>query len=137
MDFLPLVLENRHKFKGASIYTEEMLTGRFMRKIHIYLASAIFIIFAVDSGSILAQAIYDSNGQYKGYSQTSPSGVTTTYSPQGQSLGSSQIDNGQTNYYSPNGVYVGTNTAMPAPAVPNTTINTPRQVPQAPVIKGW
>ena len=86
---------------------------------------------------VFAQAIYDANGQYKGYTQTTPSGVTTTYTPSGQSVGSSQIDNGQTNYYSPNGAYVGTNTATPAPAVPNTTINTPRQAPQAPVIKGW
>jgi hypothetical protein len=89
------------------------------------------------SGAAFAQAIYDANGQYKGYTQTSPSGVTTTYTPSGQSVGSSQIDNGQTNYYSPNGAYVGTNTATPAPAVPNTTINTPRQAPQAPVMKGW
>ena len=84
-----------------------------------------------------AQAIYDANGAYKGYQQTSPSGVTTTYTPQGQSLGSSQIDNGQTSYYSPAGAYQGTNTATPSPAVPNTTINTPRQAPQAPVMKGW
>jgi len=85
----------------------------------------------------MAQAIYDANGQYKGYQQTSPSGVTTIYSPQGQSIGSSQIDNGQTNYYSASGNYLGTNTATPAPAVSNTTINTPRFVPQAPVMKGW
>ena len=85
----------------------------------------------------VAQAIYDANGQYKGYSQTSPSGVTTTYNTQGQSLGSSQIDNRQTNYYSPAGVYQGTNTAVPTAMPPNTTINTPRQVPQAPVMRGW
>lgn len=84
-----------------------------------------------------AQAIYDANGQYRGYQLTSPSGVTTTYTPQGQSVGSSQIDNGQTNYYSPNGAHQGTNTATPAPAAPNTTINTPRETPQAPVMKGW
>ena len=84
-----------------------------------------------------AQAIYDANGQYKGYSQTSPSGVTTTYNTQGQSVGSSQIDNGQRNYYSPNGAYQGTNTATPTPMQSNTTINTPRQAPQAPVMKGW
>jgi hypothetical protein len=83
------------------------------------------------------QAIYDANGAYKGYQQTSPSGVTTTYTPQGQSVGSSQVDNGQTSYYSPAGTYQGTSTATPAPAIPNTTINTPRQVPQAPVMKGW
>lgn len=86
---------------------------------------------------VFAQAIYDANGQYKGYTQTTPSGVTTTYTPSGQSVGSSQIDNGQTNYYSPNGAYTATNTATPAPSVPNTTINTPRQAPQAPVMKGW
>lgn len=84
-----------------------------------------------------AQAIYDGNGQYKGYSQTSPNGVTTVYDKQGQSVGSSQIDNGQTNYYSPNGAYLGTNTATPSPPQPNTTINTPRYAPQAPVMKGW
>ena len=85
---------------------------------------------------VYAQAIYDANGQYKGYNQTSPSGVTTTYNTQGQSISSSQIDNGQTNYYSPSGTYQGTNTA-PAYTPPNTTINTPRQAPQAPVMKGW
>lgn len=84
-----------------------------------------------------AQAIYDANGQYKGYSQTSPSGVTTTYNTQGQSVGSSQIDNAQTNYYAPSGNYIGTNTAAPAPHVPNTNINAPRQAPQAPVMRGW
>lgn len=96
----------------------------------------ILILLFISTNS-MAQAIYDANGQYKGYQQTSPSGVTTTYSPQGQSLGSSQIDNGQANYYSPNGVYQGTNTTTPAPMQPNTTINTPRQAPQAPVMKGW
>jgi len=89
------------------------------------------------SGSVLAQAIYDARGQYKGYSQTTPSGVTTTYDAQGRSLGSSQIDNGQTNYYSPGGAYQGTNTAVPTPPIPNTTINTPRQPPQPPSVKGW
>jgi len=83
-----------------------------------------------------AQAIYDASGQYKGYQQTSPSGVTNTYNSMGQNVGSSQIDNGQRNYYSPNGAYQGTNTA-PVYIAPNTTINAPRQAPQAPVIKGW
>jgi hypothetical protein len=92
----------------------------------------LFISFTVN-----AQAIYDARGQYKGYSQTTPSGVTTTYDTQGRSLGSSQIDNGQTNYYSPGGAYQGTNTAVPTPAQPNTTINTPRQPPQPPSVKGW
>lgn len=83
-----------------------------------------------------AQAIYDANGQYKGYSQTSPSGVTTIYSPQGQALQSFQTDGGQTNFYSPQGQFQGSSTA-PIYAVPNTTINTPRQVPQVPTVKGW
>lgn len=84
----------------------------------------------------MAQAIYDANGQYKGYSQTSPSGVTNTYNSMGQNVGSSQIDNGQRNFYTHNGAYQGTNTA-PAYNLPNTPINTPRQAPQAPTIKGW
>lgn len=86
---------------------------------------------------VFAQAIYDANGQYRGYSQTSPSGVTNIYNAQGQNIGSSQIDNGQTNFYSPNGTYQGTNTALPMPMQPNTTINTPQQAPNAPVMKGW
>ena len=89
------------------------------------------------SSNAFAQAIYDANGQYRGYQQTSPSGVTTSYTPQGQSLGSSQVDNGQTSFYSPNGAFLGTNTATPAPIQPNTIINTPRQAPQSPVMKGW
>jgi hypothetical protein len=84
-----------------------------------------------------AQAIYDANGQYRGYQQTSPSGVTNTYNATGQNVGSSQVDNGQTNYYSPSGNYQGTTTATPSAPVPNTTINVPRQAPQAPVMKGW
>jgi hypothetical protein len=96
----------------------------------------ILILLFISTNS-MAQAIYDANGQYKGYQQTTPSGVTTTYTPQGQSIGSSQIDNGQTNYYSPSGAYQGTNTATPVPMQPNTSINTPRQAPQAPTIKGW
>jgi hypothetical protein len=102
-----------------------------MRKNTIYL----FLLLAFSE--LNAQAIYDANGQYKGYSQTSPIGVTTTYKIQGQSVGSSQIDNRQTNYYSPAGAYQGTNTATPAPMQPNTTINTPKQAPQAPVMRGW
>ena len=96
----------------------------------------ILILLFISTNS-MAQAIYDANGQYRGYQQTTPSGVTTTYSPQGQSLGSSQIDNGQTNYYSSAGAYQGTNTATPTPIQPNTNINTPRQAPQAPAMKGW
>lgn len=83
-----------------------------------------------------AQAIYDAQGQYKGYSQTSPSGVTNVYNASGQNTQSFQTDGGQTNFYSPQGQYQGTTTAPVTPA-PNTTINTPRQAPQAPTIKGW
>ena len=99
--------------------------------------TAILLNHAVSYNLNSIAVIYDANGQYKGYQQTSPSGVTTTYTPQGQSIGSSQVDNGQTNYYSPAGAYQGTNTATPAPMQPNTTLNTPRQAPQAPVMKGW
>ena len=88
------------------------------------------------STPIFAQAIYDANGQYKGYTQTSPSGVTNVYNAQGQNTQSFQTDNGQTSFYSPAGAYQGTSTA-PIQAQPNTTINTPRQAPQAPQMKGW
>jgi hypothetical protein len=86
--------------------------------------------------SAFAQAIYDANGQYKGYSQTSPSGVTNTYNAQGQNVQSFQTDNGQTNFYSPQGQYQGSSTT-PIQTTPNTTINTPRQAPQVPTVKGW
>ena len=95
-----------------------------------------FYILLMTAFNCSAQAIYDANGQYKGYSQTSPSGVTNTYNSMGQNVGSSQIDNGQRNFYTHNGAYQGTNTA-PAYNPPNTTINAPRQAPQAPVMKGW
>ncbi len=95
-----------------------------------------FLLLLIPFGAF-AQAIYEANGQYRGYQQTSLSGVTTTYNAQGQSVGSSQIDNGQTNYYSPAAAYQGTNTATPVPIQPNTSINTPRQALQAPVMKGW
>lgn len=88
------------------------------------------------SPSVFAQAIYNANGQYKGYSQTSPSGVTSVYNANGQSVQSFQTDNGQTSFYSPQGRYEGTSTA-PIYSQPNTNINTPRQAPQAPTVKGW
>lgn len=96
----------------------------------------IALIFLAQNGSSLAQAIYDANGQYKGYSQTSPSGVTNLYNTQGQNVQSFQTDNGQTNFYSPQGQYQGSSTT-PIQTTPNTTINTPRQAPQAPSVKGW
>ena len=83
-----------------------------------------------------AQAIYGPTGDYRGYSQTLPSGVTNVYNASGQSVQSFQTDNGQTNFYSPGGAYQGTSTA-PVYAAPNSTINAPRQAPQAPTVKGW
>lgn len=88
------------------------------------------------SSTIFAQAIYGPQGQYLGYSQTSPSGVTNVYTPSGQNIQSFQTDNGQTNFYSPQGQYQGTSTT-PIYSQPNTTINTPRQVPQATSVRGW
>jgi hypothetical protein len=86
--------------------------------------------------SASAQAIYGPTGNYLGYSQTAPSGVTNVYNETGQNVQSYQVDNGQTNFYSPVGAYQGTSTT-PVYAVPNTSINTPRQAPQTPSVKGW
>lgn len=83
-----------------------------------------------------AQAIYGPAGNYVGYSQTSPSGVTNIYNPSGQDIQSFQTDNGQTNFYNPQGAYQGAST-NPIYASPNSSINTPRQAPQAPSVKGW
>ena len=96
----------------------------------------IALFLSIQIGLVSAQAIYDANGQYKGYSQTSPSGVTNIYNAQGQNVQSFQTDNGQTNFYSPQGQYQGSSTT-PIQTTPNTTINTPRQAPQVPSIKGW
>jgi len=104
---------------------------------HLIPARTWYCLLLLFTANAYSQAIYDANGQYKGYSQTSPNGVTNTYNAQGQNIDSSQVDNGQTNFYSPNGLYKGTNTASPAPMQPNTSINSPRQAQQAPVIKGW
>jgi hypothetical protein len=86
--------------------------------------------------SASAQAIYGPTGEYLGYSQTSPSGVTNVYNATGQNVQSFQTDNGQTNFYSPQGAHKGTSTT-PVYSTPNTSINTPRQAPQAPSVKGW
>lgn len=86
--------------------------------------------------SASAQTIYGPNGNYVGYSQTSPSGVTNVYNATGQNVQSFQTDNGQTNFYSPQGNYQGSSTA-PVYVAPNSSINTPRQAPQAPSVKGW
>jgi len=82
-----------------------------------------------------AQAIYGPNGEYRGYMQTSPNGVTSTYSSTGQLKGTQQVDSGQTNYYGSQGQYQGN--SPPVYIQPNTTISTPRQAPQVPVTKGW
>lgn len=97
---------------------------------------ALLLALGTTPSILLAQAIYDANGQYRGYSQTSPSGVTNIYNPQGQNVQSFQTDSGQTNFYSPQGQYQGSSTT-PIQTTPNTTINTPRQAPQVPTIKGW
>ena len=86
--------------------------------------------------SASAQAIYGPNGEYRGYSQTAPSGVTNIYNSTGQNVQSFQTDSRQTSFYSPQGAYQGTSTG-PVTAIPNSTINVPRQVPQAPSVKGW
>ena len=87
-------------------------------------------------GSASAKAIYGPNGNYVGYSQTSPSGVTNIYNATGQNVQSFQTDNGQTNFYSPQGNYQGSTTA-PVYIAPNSSMNVPRQAPQAPSVKGW
>ena len=91
-------------------------------------------IFLVRGAS--AQAIYGPNGGYLGYSQTSPSGVTNVYNATGQNVQSYQVDNGQTNFYSPAGAYQGTSTT-PMYTAPNTSLDAPRQVPVAPSVRGW
>ena len=93
-------------------------------------------IFLVTPALTQAQAVYGPQGQYQGYTQTSPSGVTNVYNAQGQNVQSFQTDNGQTSFYSPQGQYQGTSTA-PVTMQPNTAINTQRQAPQAPTIRGW
>ncbi|HAT39479.1 hypothetical protein [Polynucleobacter necessarius] len=85
-------------------------------------------IFLVIPALSFAQAFYGSQGQYQGYAQTSPSGVTNVYNPQGQNVKSFQTDNGQTSFSSPQGQSQGTSTA-PVTMQPNTTINTLRKVP--------
>ena len=94
------------------------------------------VIFLVTPALSFAQAIYGPQGQYQGYTQSSPSGVANVYNAQGQNVQSFQTDNGQTSFYSPQGQYQGT-TTVPVTMQPNTAINTPRQAPQAPVVKGW
>jgi len=97
---------------------------------------AIFTLLLSVGLTAQSQAIYDANGQYRGYSQTSPSGVTNVYNATGQNTQSFQTDNGQTSFYSPQGNYQGTSTA-PIATTPNAAINAPRQAPQAPTIRGW
>lgn len=88
------------------------------------------------SGVAHSQAIYGPNGEYKGYIQTSPNGVSNSYSATGAFQGSAQVQGNQTNFYGPQGQYQG-NIQAPITTPPNTTIGTPLQVNQAPSIKGW
>lgn len=101
----------------------------------LYVA-VIGVVLVMSYGLASAQAIYGANGQYLGYATTSQSGVTTTYNATGSIVGSSQVDNGQRSFYSPSGRYEGVNTA-PSYNAPNTSINTPRQVPQVRSVGGW
>jgi len=101
----------------------------------------LYALFLVTQALLLlrsasAQVIYGPTGNYVGYSQTSSSGVTNVYNATGQNVQSFQTDNGQTNFYSPQGGYQGTSTT-PVYASPNTSINTPRQAPVVPSVKGW
>ena len=95
----------------------------------------IIFLFLLFPFSANAQAIYGPNGEYRGYMQTSPNGVTSTYSSSGQLKGTQQVDSGQTNYYGSQGQYQGN--SPPVYMQPNTTISTPRQAPQVPSVKGW
>ena len=88
------------------------------------------------SGIAYGQAIYGPNGEYKGYIQTSPNGVSNSYSATGAFQGSAQVQGNQTNFYGPQGQYQG-NIQAPIYTPPNTTIGTPPQVNQVPSIKGW
>ena len=88
------------------------------------------------SGIAYGQAIYGPNGEYKGYIQTSPNGVSNSYSATGAFQGSAQVQGNQTNFYGPQGQYQG-NIQAPIYTSPNTTIGTPPQVNQVPSIKGW
>ena len=98
---------------------------------------ALFLITQIASIPLAAaQAIYGPTGNYLGYSQTSPSGVTNVYNATGQNVQSFQTNNGQTNFYSPQGAYQGTSTA-PVYTAPNTNLNFPRQAPQVPSVRGW
>lgn len=83
-----------------------------------------------------AQAIYGPQGQYRGYVQTSPNGVSNVYGPTGKLLELIQQDYGQTNFYSPQGQFKGTVTA-PIYVMPNTTIGSPRNVPEMRSVGGW
>ena len=122
------------------IIQQACATLNWIKRIGVSMKNFVFfftvVISSLFAGLCSAQAIYDANGAYKGYSQTSPSGVTNIYNAQGQNTQSFQTDNGQTNFYSPQGAYQGTSTA-PIQTQPNTTINAPRQAPQAPSVKGW
>jgi len=88
------------------------------------------------SGIAHGQAVYGPNGEYKGYIQTSPNGVSNSYSTTGAFQGFAQVQGNQTNFYGPQGQYQG-NIQAPITTPPNTTIGTPLQVNQAPSIKGW
>ena len=100
--------------------------------IYVLLASQALI----SAKAALSQAIYGPQGQYLGYSQTSTTGVTNVYTPNGQLTGSTQVQGQQTNVYGPQGQYMG-NSQAPITTPPSTTLIFPREVNQAPSIRGW
>lgn len=109
--------------------------GKVMKKIIgglVLIGCTLFLL----SNHANAQAIYGPQGQYKGYVQVSPSGVASVYDNYGKLLELFQQDNGQTNFYGATGNYRGTVTA-PIYIMPNSTIDTPRNVPQVPSVGGW
>ena len=129
------------EFDGDMLKLQTALVGDVKQYRKNRLASRIYagvvglvLIFAYGLAS--AQAVWGPQGQYLGYVVTTPNGVTTSFTPSGQPIQSFQVDNGQTSFYGPQGRYQGTVTA-PIYTVPNVTYTVPRQVPQAPVMRGW
>lgn len=109
---------------------------RKTRLLNILYMVLIGLILMLAYGLANAQAVYGSQGQYLGYMAVTPNGVSTYFTPAGQAVQSSQVDNGQTNFYSPQGVYQGTST-VPTYRAPNVTYTVPREVPQVRSLGGW
>jgi len=125
-------LEFAYEAHYLSLYGHTLITthGGMLMKYQFCLAMLLI------SGIAHGQAVYGPNGEYKGYIQTSPNGVSNSYSATGAFQGSAQVQGNQTNFYGPQGQYQG-NIQAPIYTPPNTTIGTPPQVNQVPSIKGW